>query len=156
MPGAKRLLRNSRLLAFTDVLQLLVEQQVPLHEALRLAGCASGDRDLRADAARLSEQMEQGQSGSKMSKLSNRRGIPSFLRWELCNNRRIGKLESTLHRARQTYRNRTEDSAIWLRTFLPVCFSLCLGAFVALLYVALLLLPWLGVLRLVSEPLRLL
>ena len=153
VPGAKRLLRNSRLLAFTDVLQLLVEQQVPMHEALRLAGSASGDRGLREDAARLATQMELGRSGGKVSKSSNRYGIPSFLRWELCNNRQLGQLESTLDRARRTYRYRTEDSATWLRTFLPVCFSFCLGGFVALIYVSLFLVPWFGILRLISEPL---
>jgi type II secretory pathway component PulF len=154
VPGANRLLRNSRLLAFTDVLFLLVEQQVPLHEAVRLAGSASGDRDLRADAEQLAGQMEQGASGSRTQPSVHRRGVPAFLRWGLCNHQRIGSLESTLDRARRMYRYRTEDSATWLRTLLPVCISFGLGGLTALLYVVLFLVPWYAVLRLIAEPLR--
>lgn len=153
VPGAARLLRNSRLWAFADVLQLLVQQQVPLHEAVRLAGSASGDRALRVDALALATEMERGQI---VSAHQTKHGIPGFLRWGISHSGQIGSLEATLARACRMYRHRTEDAAMWVRTFLPAVFSVSLGGLVAIIYVAMFLVPWYYILRLLAEPLRLL
>lgn len=153
VPGARRLLRYSRLLAFTEVLRLLVDQQVPLHQAVMLAGSASGDRDLQSDGARLATQLERGEHPTDAGSI--KRGIPPFLRWGICNSQKFGQLQSTLERSAQTYQRRTEDSAFRMRTFLPVAFSLLLGGILTACYVMMFYLPWMTILRSMAEPLRL-
>lgn len=149
VPGASRLLRNSRLQAFAEVMALLVRQQVPLGQALRLAGSATGDARLNTDAEQLADQIERGDTETSNSDRGarNSRGIPPFLRWSLLNSHRSGKLEASLDRASETYRRRTDDSAAWLRRTLPIIFSFSLGGIVSILYAATVFLPWYTMLR---------
>ncbi len=49
------MLTSFRIANFTDLLSLLIEHHVPLDEAVRLAGDASGDRRLRDAAGRFAE-----------------------------------------------------------------------------------------------------
>lgn len=152
VPGANRMLRNSRLLAFTEVLTLLIQQRVPLHEAVRIAGSASGDRGLRTDSLALSEQLERGETVAPAASSATKHGIPPFLRWGIFHSGQLGKLEPTLARAARTYRRRTEDAAFWLRTFLPACFSLCIGGVVCFVYAMMFFWPWLTIIRQLAEP----
>ena len=154
VPGAGRLLRNSRMLAFSEVLGLLVRQQVPLDQALRLAGSASGDRNLGKDAEQLADRIHRGETGRGETGMDRppRGGIPPFLRWSLANGQRIGRLESTIERASETYRRRTEDAAAWLRTFVPIIFTFCFGGLVTLLYAGTVFVPWYTILHSLAEP----
>ena len=148
VPGAGRLLRNSRLQAFTETLGLLVQQRVPLNQGLRLAGAASGDRHIQVDAELLATQIEQGATHPTIeSSSANPRGIPPFLRWSLANGSRVGLMEKSLARASLTYRRRTEDSVEWMRRSLPVIFSFSLGGLVTFLYAATVFVPWYTMLR---------
>lgn len=153
LPGVGRLLRNSRLQAFSEVLELLVRQDVPLQTALRLAGNASGGVELARDAHQLAEQIERGdvQSGSAENA---KRGIPPLVRWSLQNSQSAGRLELTLARASDTYRRRTEDAAIWLRKTLPVIFSFTLGGVVTMLYAVTVFVPWYTVLQSLGDAME--
>ena len=143
IPGAKRLLHNSRLQAFTEVLAMLVHQEVPLTTSLRLAGASSGDQDLQADADRLADQIQRGEQSEEATESSAvKHGIPTFIRWSLLNSQASGKLEATLSRASETYRRRTENAAMWMRVFMPVIFSSLFGGVVSVIYAALVFFPW--------------
>lgn len=156
IPGTGRLLRNSHLLAFTDVLGLLVQQRVPLHQSLRLAGSASGDHHLEADALALADEIAKGARSDVPENDTpiHPQGIPALLRWSLLNSQQLGPLESLLHRASQTYRRRTETSAQWLRRSLPIIFSVTLGGIVSCLYAALVFAPWYAMLRSLSASME--
>ena len=161
VPGAGRLLRNSQLLTFSQVLGLLTKQQVPLPQALRLAGNASGDTGLAQDAATLATQLERGDAGRSSLELENRdgasrvRSIPPFIRWNLLHADQTGRLEHSLQRSAETYRRRTRHAANWLRKSLPIIFSLSLGGCVALLYAAVVLVPWFMMMRALSVAMEL-
>ena len=51
--------------AFAEVLALLVEQQTPLDEALRLAADASGDESLRVAAGRVAAAVARGEPAAR-------------------------------------------------------------------------------------------
>lgn len=153
-PGARRLVRNSRLQAFVEVLSLLVQQQVPLHQAVSLAGAASGDTNLQADSDALAAELERGDAGSDIPAVSSgrgSRGIPPLIRWSLLNSQRPDNLVRILDRAGDSYRLRTQASVVWLRKYLPILFSFVFGSLVTALYAMTVFLPWFTMLRSLSE-----
>jgi len=158
IPGVGRLLRSSRLMAFTDVLNLLVRQRVPLHQAVRLAGATSGDRRLAKDADSLADQLERGDNSQNDDdpncKAITKGGIPPFIRWSLQNKQQVGKLEASLARATQTYRRRTERASIWLRKTFPIMLSAALGGIVAFLYAGTVFVPWYTMLQSLAKALE--
>ena len=64
LPWTHKLMRLGRLAIFTDVLSLLLEQEIPLPESLRLAGEASGDEPLHREAVLIAESLERGEEGN--------------------------------------------------------------------------------------------
>ncbi len=134
VPGARRLLRYGRLATFTDVLLLLVQQRMPLHQAIELSGNASGDVDLQRDARNVAERLRLGETRPAQES-SPARGIPPFLRWTLMHESRQAHLEAALQRSVTTYRRRTEDTAEWQRTFLPIILTLGIGGTATVIYV---------------------
>lgn len=139
IPGVRRLLRNSGLQRFTQVLSLLVKQEVPLQQALPLAGAASGEAKLQTEAKQLAEQITRGDTQMTVGK---RGSIPPFLRWNLLRNQRGEKLAISLDRASDSYQRKTEAASQWLSKSLPVLFSLLLGGVVSVLYAATVFVPW--------------
>lgn len=59
IPGIGRIGRYYRYANFADLLSLLLEHQVPLAEALRLSGEATGDRELKSAAGAVAGAVEQ-------------------------------------------------------------------------------------------------
>lgn len=154
MPGVRLLVKNSRLQAFAEVLSLLVQQHVPLHQAVQLAGAASGDTHLMTDAETLAAELERGDARGAVPEAMPRRasrGIPPLIRWSLLNSRQPENLVRILDCASDSYRRRTQDSAIWMRKYLPILFSLLFGGLVTGLYAVTVLLPWFTMLRSLSE-----
>ena len=154
IPGVGTLLRNSRLQVFSRVLSLLVQQRVPLHEAVRLAGNASGDRHLLVDAEDLADEIEKGTKSSSGNLPKRNRGIPPFMRWSLLHCEHVSKLETSLQNAAHSYERRTNAAADWLRRTLPIIFSVSLGGIVSLMYAATVFVPWYAMLQSLSTTLE--
>ncbi len=146
IPGVRKLLRNSRLMAFTEVLSLLVSQDVPLHQSVRLAGASSGDRNIERDAKLVADQLERGGTGNASNTNDGnasaiKKGIPPFIRWSLINNQSSHLVES-LDRAKVTYARRTDMAVIWLRRTFPIMLSAAMSGTVVALYAATIFFPW--------------
>jgi general secretion pathway protein F len=75
VPWLGRSLRWSRAAAFTDILAVLLENRVPLDEALRLAGRSCGERGLAAAASEMAEGVRRGGASPPG------RGLPPLLIW---------------------------------------------------------------------------
>jgi len=60
LPGVSRITADQRRASLAELLALLVEHEVPLHEGLRLAARASGDRKLTSAAQQMADGAEQG------------------------------------------------------------------------------------------------
>jgi general secretion pathway protein F len=141
LPQVGHLLRVGRTATFLEVLALLVEQQVPLPEALRLAGAACGDVRLHESAGDLADRVERGEDGSRAPR--QRKGIPSIVRWRLLQPQTFEGLTAALRHAADTYRRRTQHLADWLTYYLPWLLTLAIGGTATMIYVFCVMVPWL-------------
>ena len=150
LPWTRRLLRHARLSTFLDVLALLLEQGVPLHEALSLSGQASGDESLRKDANDLAAAMEKGESAQPIDKSEN--AIPPLVRWQLASQSSQPELISSLKATAQSERRRADYLADWLRIQLPVILTFGVGGVATFIYAMAVMAPWYSMLGRFADP----
>jgi general secretion pathway protein F len=150
LPWAGKLLRHGRRAAFGDVLALLLEQQVPLPEALRLAAAASGDPGLEVEAGQLASSIDQGRTAVPTH--SKRGAISPLVRWQLTLPSNLDQLVAALRASARAEQRRAEYLADWLRVQVPVMLTVGIGGTVTLLYALCVLAPWYGVLREFAAP----
>jgi type IV pilus assembly protein PilC len=94
LPVAGTLIRSARLAAFTDLLGILVDQSIPLPEALRLAAEASGDPLLTEGAGACEQQLRQGLPLG--AALQQQRLVPQLIIWMTTFGEKQGTLGATL------------------------------------------------------------
>ena len=146
LPWIGSMLRWSQTAAFLDILALLVENRVPLEEAVLLAGEASGDPQTLRIAQRLAATLRQGQTRPA-------RGEPAFpplVAWMMLAAGRDGALLPALRHAASTYHRRARHQSDLLRVFLPVAFTILVGGSVTLLFALSLFIPYATMLRTMS------
>jgi general secretion pathway protein F len=137
-----------RIATFADLLALLVEHDVALHDAVLLAGEASGDPRLERAASRLAEGLRRGEP------LDLRRfevRLPPVLQWLIGSGQSGGALLRALRRAADMYRRHAERYALSARIFLPVLLLLAIGGTATLTYALVVLVPWYSILYRLSE-----
>ena len=132
LPGVSRIMADQRCVTLAELLALLVEHKVSLHEGLCLAARASGDRKLMSAAQQMANAAEQGQSLMQDSHAAKK--FPPFLRWALTSPTEAGGMARTLRLAAEMYRRRAERRTKWLRTVMPVLTCVVLAGGVTLLY----------------------
>ena len=123
---------DQRRASLAELLALLVEHEVPLHEALPLAARAIGDRKLTSTAGQVSSEADLQQSLSQDSDLANE--LPPFLRWALTGASEAEDVAHNLRLAAKTYRHRAQRRAQWLRVMVPTLACVFLAGGVTLLY----------------------
>lgn len=120
LPMVGTLLRSARLAAFTDLLGILVDHEVPLPEALRLASQAVGDPLLRDAAGKALADLS---GGATLGQTARARAlVPELVAWLLGLGEQRGSLGPSLHQAAQMFRRRVEMRAVMLRNVLPPFF----------------------------------
>ncbi len=120
----------------TRTLRLLVQNHLPLHEALLLAGWATGCRKIIRDTTNIAQRLQDG--NSLQTSLESARYIPSFLRWMLASGERNGNLAAVLVTAGNVYQERATQQAEMLKSVLPAMLTVLIGGTVTLLYCLLL------------------
>ena len=150
IPGAGGLFRSCQAATFAEVLALLVEQEAPLAEGLRLAAAASGSPPMVADAESLAAAVERGETPSQC--LTHARRFPPLLGWLIATGQERGPLVPALRHAAVSYRQRAMRRAEAIQRYLPVAWSLGLGGTTVLVYALLLFGPWFSLLRTISQP----
>jgi general secretion pathway protein F len=140
LPTVGRMIRTGRTATFLEILALLVEQQVSLIEALRLAGQASGDARLSASANRLADTIERG--GRNEEAPGRRSAIPPLVRWRILNPGTQEQLRLSLRHASDTYSRRTKQLVDWLTLYLPLLLTVVIGGTTVVLYALLVMGPW--------------
>jgi general secretion pathway protein F len=145
LPWVGRTLRWSRTATFAEVLALLVENQVPLDEAVVLAAETSGDPRMVPAARQLAAALKQG--GRLYPHAPSRKTFPPLLMWLMSTAGQHTALLPGLKHAAEAYHRRAQHQAELARVFLPVVLTLVLGGSVALLYVLTLFLPYTSLLR---------
>ncbi len=116
LPWIGPLLKWVRAATFLEVLALLVENQLPLPEALRLAAEASGDPATLRAARRLVAATELGQVRPSASDAA----FPPLMNWLLLAAGRDGALLPALRHAAAAYQRRAQHQSDLLRAMLPV------------------------------------
>ncbi len=117
---------------FLKILALLVEHETPLHEALVLAGHATGNRQIMVSSTEIAQRLQNGDSLQDSLKPATR--LPRFLRWMLRSGEENGKLNETLKLAADVYEKRASRRAELLRVVLPVVLTVFIAGSVTLLY----------------------
>ena len=117
VPLVGGVIRTARLAAFTELLGLLVEYGVPLPTAFRLAGAASSDPDMAAQAAAVEARLAEG---APLAEACRGRGlVPDGVAWLAAAGERRGGLGPALREVAAVYRRQVDARAAVLRTVLP-------------------------------------
>jgi general secretion pathway protein F len=132
LPGVSRVAADQRRASLAELLALLIEHDVPLHESLQLAARANGEGNLTSPAGEMAGAVEQGQSLSQGSDAA--RSFPPFLRWALTSSTEADELARNLRIAAKTYRHRAERLAESLRVVMPMLTCIVVAGGVTLLY----------------------
>jgi type II secretory pathway component PulF len=140
LPWIAGAFRSFRVATFTDVLSLLVENVVPLPQAMRLAAEAVGDPRLTRFADAWAAGLTRGQPPDSAE--AEAAGLFPLLSWIMATGHRQPALASALRRTAEMYYRRGTSQAEAARVFLPVLLTLAVGATATLAVGVLLLGPW--------------
>jgi general secretion pathway protein F len=132
IPGTRRISRYFQCANFSDLLALLMEQQVPLSEGLRLAAAATGDPRLQASSSYLAEGIERGQPAEELK--TGASDFPPFLFWVLCQASRGPTPVRMLRHAAEFYRRRAISLTNWFKLVFPMLAALIVGGGITIVY----------------------
>jgi len=123
-PGLRRVQRDSRTAVEAEVLALLIENDVPLSDAIELAGDAAGDPRIRAVDTQVAAALRRGE---KLSTASATAGDAApVLRWMLLGDRRE-TIVAALRHAAAGYQRRAVGRAELVRIWFPFAVTLFIG-----------------------------
>jgi type II secretory pathway component PulF len=144
LPGVGALVRDLRYYTLSRMLSLLTERGLPLQDALRLAGGASGSTRLEHACREMAARIERGASVSdeRLPGISQRNRLPSLL--QVCLKQVEHNEARMVHRLRSVadfYRNRLQRNSAWVRLLMPVVLFIVIGGGCVLLYATMIFWP---------------
>lgn len=145
LPGFSTIATDQRCATTAEVLALLVEHEVPLDEAFRLAVRTSSEGESTFAVGQMPSAVVPGQPLSQDIGASSQ--LPPFLRWALTSSTDGDNLARTLRLAASTYRHRAQRRAEWLRVMVPTLTCVVLGGTVTLLYCLSIVVPFIQLIR---------
>lgn len=146
--GRGRLRHTAHLATFAELLAALIENRVPLDEALTLAAASTDDRRLQQAGQEWAEQVQQGKP---ISLTPAQRGvIPDWLAWLLQQADQQPKLARNIAESAGSYRREVQRLSGWYVRVFPLVATAVLGGAAALLSGVLILGPWFYVLYRIS------
>jgi general secretion pathway protein F len=132
LPWVRGILANARSACFAELLALLVENDVPLHEAIELAAEATGDEATVDEARRVAVSITRGDS--PFAEANGGSAFPPMLRWYMHTGLQQGHLASCLRHAASTYRELSLHGTAIVKLLLPVALLLSLGGTAVFVY----------------------
>lgn len=144
LPGFGTVVRAAQLSAFTELLGILIDQSVPLPEALGLAGETSSDPYVSEGAKQMEKELRQGMPFA--AALKQQRWVPDLVVWMIGFGERQGKLAESLRQVAEMYRRQADARATFLRTVMPPLLVLIVAAVLAFMFIFGLLGPMLNLL----------
>ncbi len=148
--GALTGLRAARRAQYANLLAMLIDAEVPLPEALRLAGDACEDRELQSASQQVARQVEQGQSLTAALKESP--GFPSLMSWMMGVGQAQSSLGASLTQLATVYEQRAQLRMDWIRRLVPPLVVTLFGGSITLIYGLALFLPLTELLRNLALP----
>jgi type II secretory pathway component PulF len=140
-PWMGSLLADFEAANFAELLALLLEHRVPYPSALVLAGDATGAPRLAAAARRAAEAIELGEPAAAAVAAGGPGSFPPMLRWTLAAQPVQGALGDSLHHLADLYRRRAAFRGEQIAVFLPMIFTMAVGAGAVAFYAISLFLP---------------
>lgn len=131
-------------------LRLLIRSETPLHEAVLLAGWATGSRAIIGDMTAVAQRLQAGQSLNASLAAAN--SLPGFLRWMLESGSKNGNLPVVLATAGEVYHTRALQQAETLKSVLPALLTIAVAGSVTLLYCFILFAPVVELFGGLAEP----
>jgi general secretion pathway protein F len=129
-PGMRRAIRNNCMATFAETLALLLDQNVPLEEALLLAGDASGDRKL-ADVVRvIGNRLHRGEVITPRE--ARDIGFPPLLGWLITSDSQHPSLPLALSQIADRCRQRAARDTSQTITYLPIAVTAVMGGLITL------------------------
>jgi len=139
LPWVGRMLGNYRAANFAELLAHLVDHEVPLDQAVRLASDASGSGPFRRSVERFADSLGAGAATTTAPESSSE--IPPLLTWMLTSGHRQGSLASGLRHLASAYRRKADRQAETFRVILPGLLIVVIGSVAVLSYGLLLFVP---------------
>ena len=136
-----------RMAIFAELLAMLVEQHVPLQEAISLAAASAGGTSLQAAGARLTDALRRGETS-----IAAPPGIPPLLSWLILTSAGQAHLALALRHSALAYRRRAVRMSLFLGTYLPILLGATVGGLIALYYVLLIMAPFYYLLHQLAKP----
>ena len=142
-----RLQRASRNASLAELLTLLVINDVPLPEAVRLASAALGSSALATGGSQLADRLQRGEPI-----LTAPPGFPALLVWMIAASQSKNHLLGCLVRTSEVYRDEVGRRSRWLAMFVPLVLTAVVAGGAVFLYAALTLGPWLAIMSRLTRP----
>lgn len=129
--GFRNALWMGRMATFSEVMALLVREQVPLGDAVVLAAEASGDPAIISAARQIADSLRRGDVFLKYDDLPP--ALPPLLGWLLSAGGRPDDLTDALSRSAAVYRTRASRAARAAAVYLPISLTVFVGGTATLL-----------------------
>jgi type II secretory pathway component PulF len=149
LPIIGTLVRAARLVAFTDLLAILVDHGLPLPQALQLAGEASSDPFLASGARQAQQDIATGQPLGPA--LRRHLMLPELIAWMTFVGEQRGDLGAMLRQIGALYRRQAEQRAALLRNVLPPFLIVVTAGVVVAAFIFALILPLVRMLQMLSD-----
>jgi type II secretory pathway component PulF len=132
LPTAGYVRRLSQIAVFAETLSLLIDQDVPLDEAVSLAGRSLGKCRLRDVAVSMSERLQRGERILSIDEVPPE--LPALLGWLIMSGQSTYQLKKATRKAADNYRVRSIYLASWMAVYIPVLLSVAIGGTTVLFY----------------------
>jgi type II secretory pathway component PulF len=142
-----RMQRASRHASLAELLSLLVTNDIPLPDAVRLASSSLGSPRIAAGGAALADRLSRGEPIHDAPP-----GFPPLLAWMLAAGHSKEHLVRSLARTAEVYRDEVTRRSQWLAVYAPLMLTIVVAGSAVLLYAALTLGPWLAIMRRLTMP----
>jgi type II secretory pathway component PulF len=139
IPGMYRLIQDARASLFSDLTAVLLDNGVPLADAVQLAGRSAGTNDKRLQ--RLTDSIRSGGQVDVQAALTVQIG------WILSTGREQGGLSAALRKTADRYRQQAESRAELIRAILPAALVVVIGGAAALAFGLTLYIPFTRLLK---------
>ena len=149
LPLVGTIIRGARLAAYAELLGMLVEYEVPLPTAFRLAGGAASDPLMAAQSLEVAESLEHG---TPIAEAFRGRGlVPEWVAWMTGAGERRGDLANALKQVASVYRRQVESRSALLRSLLPPFIVITTAGIITAVFVIALMLPMVKLLEGLSK-----
>ena len=127
----KKIFSDYNCATFAEVLALLVDHKVPMHESLKLAAETTGDKKIIHSIIGMTNEIE---LGKPMHIMNEKHQISPYLWYLITHGYRESTFSDSLNNAAEMFRTRAIDRSEDLQKAFPIFTTILIGGTVVLMY----------------------